>query len=718
MAQEIGVAYVALLPTAKGFGRAVEGEIDSAVGAGEKKASGFFGKVAKGASLAVAGAVAAVGAITLGKGISRALNIEDAQAKLKGLGNDAASVEAIMSSALASVKGTAFGLDTAATVAATAVAAGIKPGQELEKYLSLTADAATIAGVSLEEMGSILNKTTTSGKVYTQELNQLADRGLPVFQWLQDEYGVTAEELRKMVERGEVDAATFRKVIEENIGGAALASGDTTRGAFANLGSALGRLGAIFAGPSLGLAKTIFQEMTEVIDAVTAKLQPLAGAFGSFVEGIDLSQVGEQFTAFLGNLDVGALIAAVGNGRAAMVDAGVSLLSGLLDGAINALPQIINAIVGGIGQIVGIIATQGPALLTAAATLFLGLVNGLVTVLPSLLSTVLGLVPQIISALITLLPSLIQGAVTLFLGLVQGVYEVLPQLIVMITELVPQIATALVTMIPQLIQGAITLFMGIIEAWPQIIPPLLTAIADLLPTLLTAIVSLIPALLNGAIQLFLAIVEALPIIIPALIDAVIGLLPVLITTIIGLIPMLIETAIKLFTSLVEAIPVIIPKLIDAVITIGPKLVDAVIKMVPLLLNAGKDLIRGLGEGIASMGQWIMDQIGNVVGGAIDWAKSLLGIASPSKVFFEIGAFTGEGLADGIAAQAPGVRAAVDHMIHIPDAATVGSSTRGSDIYVQNPFTGEYLLARIENVASGQTQTKLSNMAHAVNGGVL
>src|SRR5690606_36635465 len=99
------------------------------------------------------GAVATtVAGLAVKGGISRALNIEDAQAKLRGLGHDTKSVERIMENSLASVKGTAFGLDAAATTAAAAVASGIQPGKELERYLRLTADAATIAGVWMEEM--------------------------------------------------------------------------------------------------------------------------------------------------------------------------------------------------------------------------------------------------------------------------------------------------------------------------------------------------------------------------------------------------------------------------------------------------------------------------------------------------------------------------------------------------------------------------------------
>ncbi|NKR80219.1 hypothetical protein GS491_23835 [Rhodococcus hoagii] len=76
-----------------------------------------------GAGAAAAGVLAA--SITKGRG--RLTAIEQAQAKLSGLGNSTQSVGKIMDNALASVKGTAFGLGDAATVAASAVAAGIKP---------------------------------------------------------------------------------------------------------------------------------------------------------------------------------------------------------------------------------------------------------------------------------------------------------------------------------------------------------------------------------------------------------------------------------------------------------------------------------------------------------------------------------------------------------------------------------------------------------------
>jgi len=267
-------------------GRSFDGGFADASGKGSaagKILGGIAGATASAAKViggGIAGIGLAVGGLSAQKGLSRLLDIDDAQGKLKGLGHSVDGIATIMDSALASVKGTAFGLGDAATVAASAVAAGIKPGQDLTKYLSLTADAATIAGTSLDEMGAIINKTTSTGKVYTDNLNQLADRGIPIFQWLQEEYGTSAEGLSKMVKEGKVDAETFRRVIEENIGGAALASGQTVRGAFANTGAAFGRLGAMFLKGGVQAAPVLFTAITGAVDRAGTALAPFADALG------------------------------------------------------------------------------------------------------------------------------------------------------------------------------------------------------------------------------------------------------------------------------------------------------------------------------------------------------------------------------------------------------------------------------------------------------
>ncbi|MFV8173412.1 tape measure protein [Mycolicibacterium peregrinum] len=225
-----------------------------------------------GIGLAAAGATSAVGALTysLTKGFSRLKNIDNAKFKLEALGNSAADVKAIMDSAQKSVKGTAFGLDAAANTAATAVAAGVPNGQSLTDYLTNVADAAAIAQTSLDDMGSIFNKVQTNGKAMTDDLQMLADRGLPIFTWLQKQYGVSGEALQKMVQDGKVSAADFQRAVHDNIAGSAKKMGESFEGSLQNLDAAMGRLGATLLGVP-------FENASGGIGTITTALDKLNG---------------------------------------------------------------------------------------------------------------------------------------------------------------------------------------------------------------------------------------------------------------------------------------------------------------------------------------------------------------------------------------------------------------------------------------------------------
>lgn len=308
MAVELATAYVSLVVDTK----QIPGQVRTALGAAERGADStgknIGSKMSSGLSTALKAGVLTTGvavggllAASLVKGMGRLTAIDTAEGKLRGLGHSTQSTAKIMDSALASVKGTAFGLGDAATVAASAVAAGIAPGKELTKYLSLTGDAATIAGSSLSEMGSIFNQVQASGTVYTDTLNQLSDRGIPILQWLQAEYGVTAEALAKMVKGGEVDSATFMKVINDNIGGAALESGNTVVGAFENVKAAMGRLGAAALGPGFERLPGQMASITTALDDTAKSVGPLAKAFDHLLFDVMLPE----------NFDAGAFLSGV-----------------------------------------------------------------------------------------------------------------------------------------------------------------------------------------------------------------------------------------------------------------------------------------------------------------------------------------------------------------------------------------------------------------------
>lgn len=258
-----------------------KGTVDSfgkSEGALAGKAKSMFGSVAK-VGLGIMGSLGVASILT--KGWDRLTGIENAKAKLKGLGNDAKSVSLIMENALASVKGTAFGLGDAATAAAGAVAANIKPGAELEGVLKAVANSAAAAGTDLNTMGSIFNKVASLGKAQNDVLQQVASQGIPIYQALADQYGVTADAVFKMASDSKISFADFEKAMKSASGTVADEMGKTTTGALANLGAAAGRTGAELLTNLMPAIKGIATAAIAGFDMAGKAAKGLFGAIGS-----------------------------------------------------------------------------------------------------------------------------------------------------------------------------------------------------------------------------------------------------------------------------------------------------------------------------------------------------------------------------------------------------------------------------------------------------
>ena len=700
MSQEVGVAYVTLLPSGRGFGRAVEGQVDDAMQASEKKTNGFFSTVGKGIKnvvLGVAGVATAVGAIAVGGGISRALNIEDAQAKLKGLGHDAQSVEAIMTDALASVKGTAFGLDAAATTAAAAVASGIKPGQELERYLRLTADAATIAGVSMEEMGSIINKVQAKGVAQMEDLNRLTERGIPIMQWLAAEYGVTAEAMSKMVSEGKVDAETFRRAIETNIGGAALAAGDTTRGAFANMMAALSRLGEVFVGSGLSAAKTFFNEVTVILDGLATRFKPwVAEIQGAIGEAFTIEGFGQRF---LDAFD--RMVSAIQSGPIPQLLASLApILPALLE-----LAQTVGSALGGAFKELGL------ALAPVIPLIAQALADAVIELAPSLTDLLVALVPlipslvELAAAIIPLIPPIIEGLIPALQGLVYLLVEsleVFRPFVELLTggldfsgfiESLNEAADAPGTWIRVLLD-----VMAIFEArWNEMVAFFTTVGAGITATL-TVIGDFfrttwetIGLVLGGALQVIWGLISGNMSMVSNGISQGLNAIRGWWESIWSGIS---STLGGVWANITSAVSNGINSVVSFMSSLPGRIMGAVSSLPGLLVGVGRDMIQGLINGVSGMIQNAINAVNNVGGAMLDGVKSFLGIKSPSRVFRdEVGKMVGLGLLEGLGDTGITGRidSAVQHMVNVPSMAGFGGlSLDGTPLTLLvegRPFTG-------------------------------
>lgn len=604
---------------------------------------GKLGGVAGIAVKSVAAVGVALAGVAVAGGFARALKLDDANTKLKALKYNTAQVEEITKSALVSVKGTAFGLDSAVNSAVGLLAAGVKPGQDLTRVLSTISNTAGLAGTSLDDMGSIFNKVYANGKVTTMEMNQLADRGVPIWQYLGESLGVNNSELRKMIEAGTVTAEMFESALGPAVDGVAKTMGGSFKGMLANAGASLGRLGALFAGPLLANSKGALGEFTTLVDGIASALEPVAARFSKFLEGISFDGAADRILA--GFTEIGQ------NGMSGLLDA-------LVQGITSAAAWLS---AGGAYTLVSGLVSSRSAMLDAALTVFPAILDALVQSIPAIVEGLVALVNQLGLLLTDQSPTILAGAVLLFESLVTALVTILPGIITTLLTMLPRLVENLLSMIPAILDAAISLFTSLVEALPLVLPPLIAAIVAILPKLVETILNMIPKILDAAIDLFTALVQSLPVILPLLLNAIITLLPKIITTVIGMIPRLLTAAIDLFVALVTAVPKIIPELIPALLGLLPAIIGAIISLIPALIGAGVDLIGGLISGMAKMGKALGDALINIAKGAIKGFLGFLGIKSPSRLFMGFGGNLGEGLAIGIGKSGKAVSKALDGM---------------------------------------------------------
>jgi len=254
--------------------------------AGQKVKGGFLRGIGK--ATALAAPFVGVGAI-VSKGWGRMVAIDNAQAKMRQFGIEGERLDTVMGQITKSVTGTSFGLGDAASVAAQALSAGVKEGEDLAQHMQTIVDTAAYGQVPLEEMGTIMNRAKISGKVLSEDLNMLGDRGTPVFAWLQEDLGKSGEELAKFISDGNLKYEQLNATLQKHAQGAGQRSGETFTGALSNLSAAAGRMGEKLLTPIFKPLQSGIVWMTEAFNKIGPTVESTVGGIAagvaSFVSG-------------------------------------------------------------------------------------------------------------------------------------------------------------------------------------------------------------------------------------------------------------------------------------------------------------------------------------------------------------------------------------------------------------------------------------------------
>ena len=370
--------------------------------------------------------------------------------------------------------------------------------------------------------------------------------------------------------------------------------------------------------------------------------------------------------------DLGVL---VGNFTDSVVIAGNNLIPRIQE----LLPRIVEATTSLIGtvseQLPAILGTVLPSLVEGATNL----VTGLMAALPSVLSVLADVAPTVINTLvpafIELLPQITQTGIDVIVSLAQGIADALPQLIPAATDAIIEIVEVLTSPenLGNLIDAALAIILALVDGLVDATPKLIAAVPDVITNLVTAIIANMPKILEAGVEITMALADGLIKALPELIAAIPNLILGIVQGIIDNLPEIIMAGPKIIaalaTGLIEAIPdivMVIPQLIRSI-------VDTFLSFD--WGSIGKNIVDGIKNGFVNMWNSFKQTVENVFTGLVDGVKSLLGIASPSKVFAGIGGYMAEGLGQGFDKEFSNVKRGIQSQLDF-GTMTFGMSSFG------------------------------------------
>lgn len=280
--------------------------------------------------------------------------------------------------------------------------------------------------------------------------------------------------------------------------------------------------------------------------------------------------------------------------------------------------------------------------ISSVATAFNNLLNGVEGADEQMSSALGGLVDAVADKL----PEFLNMGVQILTSITSGIIQALPDLVAALPQIISSISGALVDLGGQLLStgaelldkltsGIETGLPDMVSRLPQIIDEFLNFITEHLPDILDQGVEMLVSLTNGIIDSIPNLVSALPKVITAFVDFIVTNLP-----------KIVQSGGEILGNLIAGIIENIPQLVAALPQIISAIVNGIINLLGSIVDVGKAIVQGIWQGITNAAGWLTSRITGWFNGVVDGVKSFLGIASPSKVFADIGKNMALGVGEG------------------------------------------------------------------------
>ena len=216
---------------------------------------------------------------------------------------------------------------------------------------------------------------------------------------------------------------------------------------------------------------------------------------------------------------------------------------------------------------------------------------------------------------------------------------------------------------------------------------------EFLPKGVEFVMNLVAGILQQAPQMIVAGLEAVTKMIEGL-DSGEGKLAGTATKLVGKIllafikalPAMLKAGVQLIDALAKGIANALGKAVSVAMNGAKKIPQAIKRGLGSLVSVGLNFVAGLWNGIKSKFDSIVAKVSALASKLPSAVKKVLGIASPSKVMYKLGEYTGEGFALGIESMNRAVETASANLVTIPRTKAMGFST---DMAYEYGTTADY-----------------------------
>ena len=244
------------------------------------------------------------------------------------------------------------------------------------------------------------------------------------------------------------------------------------------------------------------------------------------------------------------------------------------------------------------------------------------------------LILMLVNGIVTNLPMLAQAALQIVMALGQGLVTNGPQILMQLGQLLLQLAQYVIANVPNILNAAMQFFgmilQGIVTYGPQILMTLIGLLGQLIGQVVSWAGQMLANAMSAAANFLGGLMGGL------------ASLPGQVASFLG----------GIISNVASWVGQMASNAANAASRFASSLISGLQSIPGRVVSIGGQIVQGMVDGVTGAARRLIDAVGGAVNDAIGWAKGLLGIASPSKVFREIGQFTMQGAALGVEDDAP------------------------------------------------------------------